>query len=125
MGDNAARILRWFAVLPGAVLAAWIAWILVAVVGRAFSGFQTESFLEKAYYITLGHLLLGAAFVYSGARIAPANQKRTAYVLAAVGLVALGFMLFPAIWVANAWSIWGGLCAVVGICAAAYSIHEG
>ena len=68
---------------------------------------------------------MGAAFVYVGAKVAPMHHKIVAYVLAGVGLVAAGFMLFPAFMVSNYWAVWAGLSLILGVGVTAYSVSIG
>ena len=68
---------------------------------------------------------MGAAFVYVGAKIAPLHKKIVAYVLAGIGLICAGFMLFPAIMIANYWAIWGSVALILGAGVTAYSVRMG
>jgi hypothetical protein len=125
---QAVHILRWLGVLPAALAAAWLGWILVNVLGRfslAYAGVEAESFLGKFYFNSAGHLVLGMAFVYAGAKMAPLHRKLVAYVFAALGLVGIGFMLFPSVAVGNGWAIWGSICAAIGVGAVVYAVHQG
>lgn len=126
--SNAVRTLRWIAVLPAAILAAWLAWILVNILGRlslGYAGVEPDSFLGELYFNSTGHLAIGATFVYAAAKVAPLHRKVVAYVLAALGLVISGFLLFPAIMIGSGWAIWGGVCVAVGVGAVAYAVHQG
>ncbi len=125
---KALEIVRWAAFLPSAVLGAWLAWILVNVLGRfslGYVGFESDSILGQFYFNTAGHAAMGATFVYVGAKIAPSYQIIVAYVLAGLGLVLGGFAFFPAIMMGSGWAIWGAICMVLGIGAVTYSIHQG
>ena len=121
-------ILRWIVFLPGAPGAAWLAWVLINILGRfslGYVGIQSNSFLGQFYFNTAGQAAMGAAFVFVGAYIAPYHRKFVAYCLAGIGFVISGFMLFPAIMVKNYWAIWGSLCVVLGVGAVTYSIYQG
>lgn len=121
-------ILRWITFLPGAFLTAWLAWFLVALLNRITMGMQgidLNSFLSRIYIEFISHAVMGAAFVYVGAKVAPLHNKIIAYVLAGVGLIAFGFMLFPAIMVTNYWAIWGGVSLIFGCSVTAYSVFAG
>ncbi|ODS32282.1 MAG: hypothetical protein SCARUB_02584 [Candidatus Scalindua rubra] len=121
-------LLRWIVFLPGALGAAWLAWILINFLGRfslGYVGIQSDSFLGQFYFNTAGHAAMGAAFVFVGAYITPSHRKVVAYCFAGIGLVISGFMLFPSIAVKNYWAIWGSLCVVLGIGAVTYSIYQG
>lgn len=101
-------VLRWVVFIPGAALGAWLAWILLNILGKfslSYAGFDPDSFIGQLYFNTAGHAAMGAAFVFIGAKIAPSYRKIIAYCLAGVGLVISGFMLFPAIMIKNYWAI--------------------
>ena len=126
--NKAIDALRWIVFLPGAALGGWLAWIFLNILGRfslSYSGMEADSFLAQLYFSTAGHAAMGAAFVYLGAKIAPRHQRIVAYGLAGLGLVIMGFALFPAIMVGSGWAIWGSICGLIGIGAVVYSIHIG
>ena len=126
--SQAMAILRWIAFLPGALLTAWLAWFVVALLNRitmVMSGLDPNSFLFKVFIEFISQAVMGAAFVYVGAKIAPFHNKKIAYALAGIGLIAAGFMLFPAIMVANYWAIWGGVSLILGCGVTAYSVFAG
>jgi len=126
--NRAIIVLRWIALAPGALLASWLAWILVNVIGRFglnYAMVEPNSFLAQLYFNTAGHAAMGAAFVYVGARIAPAHHRVIAYILAGLGLVLSGFLLFPSIMVQNLWAIWGAICTALGVGGVTYYIHKG
>jgi hypothetical protein len=122
------NVFRWVVFIPGAVLGAWLAWIILNILGRfslSYAGVEPESFIAQLYFNTAGHAAMGAAFVYVGAKIAPTHQRVVAYVMSGLGLVLDGFALFPAIMTESGWAIWGAVCVVIGIGAVVYSIHMG
>jgi len=126
--NKAITILRWGIFLPGAVLAAWFAWILVIFLGRlgwARFAIPPESFISQFYLNTLGHAAMGVAFILAGAKIAPAKQTNVAYILSGLGLVICGFLFFPAIIMGSGWAIWGTICTIGGIGVTTYSIYKG
>jgi hypothetical protein len=126
--NTAKAILRWVALLPGAVAAGWLTWILVSFLNRLTMGFQgldPNSFLGRAYVETVSGLIMGAAFVYVGAKIAPAHNKNVSFVLAGIALMMSGIALFPAIVKPDYWAIWSGLCVGFGAGAVVYSVSKG
>ena len=121
-------VLRWVAFLPAALLAAWLAWLLVMFGNRLTMGMQginPDSFLSRAFIEFISNAAMGAAFVYGGAKVAPAHHRVVAYVLAGFGLVAAGFLLFPAFMVSDYWAIWGGISLVFSVGVTAYSVSTG
>lgn len=126
--SQAMALLRWIAFLPGAFLTAWLAWFVVALLNHitmAMSGLDPNSFLSKVFIESISYAVMGAAFVYVGAKIVPLHNKVVAYALAGMVLIAAGFMLFPAIMVANYWAIWGCISLVIGCGVTAYSVFTG
>ena len=121
-------VVRWLAFLPAAFLAAWLAWLVVMLGNRLTMGMQgadPDSFLSHAFIEFISHASMGAAFVYTGAKVAPSYHKIVAYVLAAFGLVAAGFLLFPALMVTNYWAVWAAASLVFGVGGTAYSVSTG
>ena len=88
-------------------------------------GVDPDSFLSKVFIEFISHAVMGAAFVYVGAKIAPFHKNIVAYVLATIGLVFGGFLLFPSILVENYWAIWGGISLILGVVLTAYSVSTG
>ena len=82
-----------------------------------------ESFFAKIYNETVGSIALGAAFIFIGAKVAPAYKKNTAYILSVIGLVFIGMMLSLALMDRNRLAIWSGLCNIIGIGSMIYFIH--
>ncbi|OQW66961.1 MAG: hypothetical protein BVN29_04810 [Nitrospira sp. ST-bin5] len=126
--SSAKAILRWAALAPGAIAAGWLAWVLVNFLNRltmSFQGLDPNSFLGRAYIETLSGLIMGAAFVYVGAKIAPAHNKNVSFVLAGIAFMMSGIALFPAIVKPDYWAIWSGLCVGFGAGSVVYSISKG
>lgn len=121
-------VLRWAAFLPAAFLAAWLAWLLITIGNRLAMGMQgidPDSFLSRVFIEFISHAVMGAAFVYAGTKVSPSHHKTVAYGLAGFGLIAAGFMLFPAFMIANYWAVWGGASMIIGVGATAYSVSIG
>ena len=109
-------VLRWIALLPASVGAAWAAWLVVNF------GINPGSFISKAFIVTVSHAVMGGAFVFVGVRLTPIHQRSVAFVLAGIGLVGIGMMLFPAIVLRDYWAIWGGVAAAYGVVCTTYSL---
>jgi len=121
-------ILRWVVFFPVALLAGWLGWFLVAFLNRAtmvFLGIQPDSFLPRVSTEFISHALMGAIFVFVGAKVAPLYRKTIAYALAGLGMIASGFMLFAAIMVANYWGLWSSISLILGVGITAYSVSTG
>lgn len=116
--DALKRGVRWLAILPGALLLAWAAYIL-SIVAAAFAnsriGLDPDGFLLRVHKEMVSHLLMGAAFVVGGAYIAPLHRKNVAYTLAAIGFVLVGVSLFAALLQGDRWALFGALAMAVGL----------
>ena len=88
-------------------------------------GIDPESFFQKAGILGVSNAVMGAAFVYVGAKIAPSNKRPVALILAAIGLISIGFALFPSVMLKNYWSIWSGAACMLGLGVTAYSVSSG
>jgi len=127
-GNKALDVLRWIGFLPVTVLAAWLAWYVVNILGRfslGFVGIGPEDFQGKLYFMTAGHAAMGAAFVYVGAKIAPYHRVVVAFILGGIGIIVAGFLLFPAVMVRDWWAVWGGLFVAIGAGVVVYFVHAG
>ena len=60
---------------------------------------------------------MGAAFVYAGAKTAPAYRTMVAYFLGVLGLVIMGAFIYFAVLAIDYWAIWGGAWTVLGLAA--------
>lgn len=120
--------LRWFGVLPiaivGGILAGWLV-TLVNALTMDFSGFNSASLLGRLYKDAVGSGVLGAATIYFGAKVAPSHKTTTALALAGLVLVLSGFLLFPAVLQQDWWAVYGAVFIVVAAGAMAWSIYNG
>ena len=126
--NKTANVLRWIVFIPLASLSAWLAWIIFNFLGKFsffYAGADIDSFLGQLYLNTIGHIAMGAAFVYAGAKIVPSHKLIVVYVLAGLGLVFSGILLYPAVMVADWWAVWGGVSLIAGIGIIVYSIYAG
>ena len=120
--------LRWLGFLPGALVAAWAAWLLVFFGNRLsmwMMGIDPDGFLCKLFVEVMSHGSMGAAFVYAGSRIAPVNRKVIAYALAEVAILIAGFLAFPAVAQQNWWAIVGAIALAGGAGLVVYQVAEG
>jgi len=119
---------RWLLFLPVAAIAAWLAWLAVSIGNKltmGSQGIEATSFLPRLFIEFYSHAAMGAAFVFAGAKVAPTQNKSVAYGLSALALVAGGFLLFPAFWMADYWAVWGGVSFIFGAGAIAYGVNLG
>lgn len=126
--SDSMKILRWFGMLPLALLGALATLYLVQVLNRLTMGLQgidSGSLLTRGFIEFASHAAMGAVFVFVAAKVAPSNKKLVAYSFAGIGFVTAGFLLFPAFLVGDPWAIWGGLSLIIGVAAIAYSIASG
>lgn len=92
MNSKNKNLLRWIAVLPGAILIGLLStiplhWVLYAtfVVGETFSGFNIE-LTERL----LSPFLISLIYIFSGYKIAPDKKIKTSLVL---------FLLYLILWI--------------------------
>ena len=126
--NKAVIFFRWAGFLPAAFLAAWLAWIVINILGRfslGYVGVTAEDFQGKLYFMTAGHAAMGAAFVYVGAKIAPAYRVIVAFVMGGIAIVVSGFLLFPAVMVKDWWAVWGGFFVAIGAGIVVWAVHTG
>ena len=100
--------LRWLGAIPGAFLAALIAYTLIVIVmtysvrtgfGVGYRIGYGNGFLSEF----VGYGVTGAVFVYSGVRIAPFHRIVVTYILAAITILFTCYLAYPSI-VQNNWS---------------------
>jgi len=118
-------VLRWFGFFPVAVVAAWLAELVVYPLGLfslGWAGITPEKFPGKLYFATMPHLAMGAAFVYVGAKIAPAHKVAVAFILGLIGVAFSGALLFAAVMVRDWWAVWGGLFVAIGAGAVVWTV---
>ena len=131
--SKAINILRWIVIFPGALLGAWLTWIIFDFVLKLTTHmfllyqYEPESFYSRTIaFITdiISHGVLGAMFVYLGAKIAPTHRKVVAYVLAGLSFLIVGFSLYPAIIIRDMLAIGGAIAVVISVGVVAYEIHH-
>lgn len=120
--------LRWLGFIPGAFAAAWLAWFLTFFgnkISMWMMGINPDDFIGKLFIEVMSNGAMGAAFVYGGSRIAPANRKVVAYVLAVMAVLIAGFLSFPAIVQQNWWAVVGVIAMAGGAGLVVYHVAEG
>ena len=120
-------VLRWVAVLPGAALGAVIASGLTVLINRWTAGayVDVDSFLFRAWVVTIQHQVLAWAFVCGAAFIAPQYRRNVAFAATAVCILASGFALFPAVQTQAWWSVYAGVITAIGGGAAGWTVYSG
>ncbi|WP_325164390.1 hypothetical protein [Frateuria sp.] len=84
-----------------------------------------DSFLNKLWLDVVASALMGAAFVYVGARIAPASRKPVGYVLTVTIILIAGFLAFPAVTQHDWWALIGCVAMASGGAVVAHSAAIG
>ena len=119
---------RWIAFFPAAVGASWLAWFVTSGLQKlaaAMQGVNPESFFIRIAIEVVPYAVMGAAFVYSGAKIAPGYRKVVAYCLAGVVLVLSGISLFASFMVSDYWTLLDALALILGAGFTGYGIGSG
>ena len=118
---------RWMAMLPGAVGAAWVAHILI-VLGNQWTMapyVDPDSFLAKAFIAFMSHAALGGVAVYVACVIAPSHEAKVAAAMTALLLILAGFAVYEGISNPDSWLVFAGICLSLGACIIGYGIFSG
>ena len=125
--------LRWTAFLPGAVATGWIAFVVINGAqdwALARYGMRPDSWHRTWIPGIMGHIVMGAGFVWAGTKIAPAQQENSTGVTTA--LVALASIIVVTMAVLSASSgrnpwlvILGTACTIVGAFIGRELLREG
>ena len=119
---------RWIAFFPAAVGASWLAWFVTSGLQKlaaALQGVNPESFFIRIAIEVVPYAVMGAAFVYSGAKIAPGYREVVAYCLAGTALVFAGVALFSSLMFSDYWSVFGTFALILGAGFTGYAIGSG
>jgi len=119
---------RWVTLGPGAVLATYGTYFIVALVNRLtlfWVGLNPNWLLCRIYVEALTGFLMGFVFVYIATRIAPQYRRTVALTSAGIALLLTGAVLFAALLAEDYWALWQGASCAAGSCAAAYSVFQG
>ena len=110
-------VLRWIAVLPGAIIGAYIAYFAFRIIQTIglWVRIPPDSFFYKAFIEGGSHYVMGVCFVYSGVFIAPSLHKHVTFILTGLGLLFAGMFLLSALEVRDYWSILYSFCLAFGL----------
>jgi hypothetical protein len=128
MPSSTITFIRWVAFLPCAAAAALFAGFVMRLFQKGIMRIQDlnpDGFLNHLWLEVISSGVIGVAFVYVGARIAPKNRKTVGYVLTVTAILIAGFFSFPAIMQKEWWSLVGCISIAIGASIAAYSISDG
>jgi hypothetical protein len=116
---------RWMVFLPAAALSAIIAqsaFALVTWITLIFIGMDADELVMHGYLVALSGGMMGVAFVYVGARIAPNSPRVVALSLAGLTLFLVGVITMASLLMHNHWALWQGVFCAFGACATAWRI---
>jgi hypothetical protein len=119
---------RWIVFLPAATLSAIIAQIAFALVSwitLIFIGMDPDELVIHGYLLALSGGMMGSAFVYVGARIAPNSRRVVALSLAGLTLFLVGVITMASLLTHNHWALWQGVFCASGASATAWCILQG
>lgn len=117
-------ILRWVSVLPAAVAAWWLAWIVVEVGttwGLSRATLPPDHIFVSIFRATAGSAMPTAALIYAGAIIAPSRRIAVVKVLAILCIMAGGFALAASV-LQQMW--WAAVSSVFAVIAAGYIVFK-
>jgi len=119
------QILRWVGTIPAAVIGSLVAyWIGRLIMWLGSSRFGDETWFQYFFKEIFSSGLMGAAFVYCAAFLAPKFKSQTAVTFAGILLCLSGAMLFAAVMTREYISILGIVCVNVGAIITAVSIYN-
>jgi hypothetical protein len=124
---RAKRVGRWIGFLPAAALSAMIAQLVFALVSwitLIFIGMDPDELIIHGYLLALSGGMMGAAFVYVGARIAPKSPRVVALSLAGLTLFLVGVITMASLFMHNHWALWQGIFCAFGASATAWCILQ-
>jgi len=120
------QILRWIALIPGAVAASIIATFLMNIVmWLGSSRFGEDSWFSYLYREIAVQAVCGAVFVYSAGYIAPRGKIPTTITFSALLLFVSGVAFFGALSQEDWMSLLGVVCVNIGSIAVAVSVATG
>lgn len=120
-------LLRWIAFLPVAFASAWLAWIVMNVLGRwslTFAGVEAGSFFDLVFQTTTAHAVMGGVFVVIGTKIAPTHRRVVIFILAGIAVLLSGASVFAGAVVQDWWAMAGAVSTAVGAGGALYAVHH-
>jgi hypothetical protein len=128
MNSKIILILRWITFLPCGLLASVLGWYAINIIGEILLNLgwvpiDTDSFISKVYFISVGHGISGLIFVYIGAIVAPSKRVLVAIILCFIGIILSGGLIIPAIKIQDWWSVWGGIYMALGSGAGVWLIY--
>lgn len=121
-------IARWILFIPAAFAAGALAVAAYQLVNRLsgfLHGFDPASPLHKAWLIGFSGAIMGAAFVYVGAKVAPLYKKQVASWLAGLGILFIAAGIAFSFAAKDYWEVYNGLAAAAGAGLMLYVIHKG
>lgn len=119
---------RWLLLAPAAIGGAYLAYFVSGILSRFFliaAGFDKDSFVSLVYLEAQSGMVLGAAFVYVGIRVAPTQKMATSIGLAVIGLLATGALAAIATMDLNYLTLWSCGWVVFGIVIVTYGMFRG
>ena len=121
-------IARWILFLPAAIGAAWLAWLVVGAIYRFashYAGLNTTEVIPRFLFEAISNGMMGAAFVYVGAKVAPLHRQNVAFLLAAIGLLIASIAVYLAIREPDYLTLWAALWGTIGTATIVYEVNSG
>jgi hypothetical protein len=121
-------IARWIGFLPAAFGAAWLARLVVGAIYRLashYAGLDTSEVILKFLFEAISNGVMGAAFVYVGAKVAPLHRQNLAFLLPAIGLLIASIAVCLAIREPDYLTLWAALWGTIGTAAIVYRVSSG
>jgi len=120
------QAVRWVSTLPAAILGSLIAyWAVRVIMWLGSSRFGDESWFEYFWKEIVSSGLMGAAFVFCAAYVAPRFKRQTSIVFAGILLSISGLLLMVAFSTKQYMSVLATICLNAGAIIAAVAIFKG
>lgn len=109
-------MLRWTLAFPGALFAAWLAWLIIYQVNKytIIWHLDTFDFQERLIVEFLSNAAAGVAFIYSFLKIVPIYYKALPFILAVIVIFVCGVLATFAFRTNDWWAMFGIFSVVVG-----------
>lgn len=111
-------ILRWIFFFPAAVFSSWLAFYLTIYIVKfclLMQGFDGNFLLNNTWIRFIANACMGAAFLYTGTRIAPSRKRAIIWSLSIIGCLVTVGAIYSLIIAGDYWPLIEASALIVGI----------
>lgn len=123
--DYIINLLKWIGFIPMAILGAWGTWFIYRATINYAVGVDPSSFWGKFLSETASQFIMGAMFIYIGARIVPKYKKAVALIFTILITFITAFSFYYFVSIEDYWGIFGVVATVLGAGIITYYINQG